>query len=266
MGGNIMSNDANEKEFKILLVDDEEDIRECWLELLENPAKQEIYLGAEFSDYEINITSAEDGDDALDYVMNEKIDLVLSDLMMARMGGLELLEKIKEHDPTIPVMIITGRGDEQVAVSLLEKGAFTYIIKGHFRNSSTFLKINSALHLRKQYVRIAELAKDNQSLKDKVLSGKNAPAPSESPAVERSSKSDEPGVVDLMQKIEALNEDLSTSLKIIFHNNKKMDDLAEQADHIQSILNSEGGSEDKVQQLSDIHGRLTNILYSDMMF
>ena len=68
-----MGSETLNKSFTMLLVDDEEDIRECWVELLENPAKQEVFLGAEYEDYEVEILSAEDGDEALEIVKSENI-------------------------------------------------------------------------------------------------------------------------------------------------------------------------------------------------
>ena len=259
-----MGSETVNKSFTMLLVDDEEDIRECWVELLENPAKQEVFLGSDYEDYEVEILSAEDGDEALEIVKSEKVDLILSDLMMARMGGLELLEKVKEYDSTIPVMIITGRGDEQVAVTLLEKGAFTYIIKGHFRNSSTFHKINSALHLREQYSRIKELSTQNDKLKGQLKT--DGSAEGEKLAEPSQSAMSDINIVELMNKIESLNEDLSTALKIIFHNNSKMDEIAEQAD-IFAEINKDSSLDDsaKFAKCEKIINRVQDILYSDMM-
>ena len=69
------------------------------------------------------IEFAEDGDVALDFVRENEVDLVVSDLQMPNMSGLELLAAIKSEFPSLPVIVMTSQGSEDVAVQALESGA-----------------------------------------------------------------------------------------------------------------------------------------------
>ncbi|KPJ97283.1 MAG: Fis family transcriptional regulator [Desulfobacterales bacterium SG8_35] len=99
----------------ILVVDDELSMREFLKILLEKEG------------YEV--TTASDAADALDHLQNQEFDIVLSDIKMPGMGGLSLLEKIKEIDSSIPVIMITAFASPENAVVAMKSGAFDYITK-----------------------------------------------------------------------------------------------------------------------------------------
>jgi signal transduction histidine kinase/DNA-binding response OmpR family regulator len=73
--------------------------------------------------------SANNGADALETVLSQSIDLVISDLVMPKMGGLELLEALRDRDIDIPVILMTFHGSEGTAVRAFRLGARDYIIK-----------------------------------------------------------------------------------------------------------------------------------------
>lgn len=100
---------------KILVVDDEDSIRKTLREILE------------MEDYEV--LEAKDGIDALAKVKQLKFDLVISDIKMPKMDGVDLLEKIHLLYPELPVIMISGHGDIDLAVDTVKKGAFDYIAK-----------------------------------------------------------------------------------------------------------------------------------------
>ena len=100
---------------RVLVVDDEEDIRVGIRKLLRT-------LG-------IDARVAEDGQAALELLDAEPVDLVLSDLNMPRLGGVELLATIQERRPETAVMILTGFGTVQSAVQCLQGGAAHFITK-----------------------------------------------------------------------------------------------------------------------------------------
>jgi DNA-binding NtrC family response regulator len=102
-------------EINILIVDDELAMRN----LLENILIQEGY----------NIGLAENGDDALKMIKNNKYDLVLSDIKMPGMNGFELLKIIKSEHPGIGVIMMTGFGDAFTVKDALLQGADEYITK-----------------------------------------------------------------------------------------------------------------------------------------
>lgn len=69
------------------------------------------------------------GPDALDLFKNTSFDLVISDIKMPKMSGIELLEKIKQVDSSVPFVIITAFGDVPLAVDAMKKGAYDFIEK-----------------------------------------------------------------------------------------------------------------------------------------
>ncbi len=102
---------------KILIVDDEIEYREVLQMIVEGKG----YI----------TETAKSGMDALDKLKQNNFDLVLTDLIMEGMDGIELLGRIKEKYRDLEVIIITGYGTIQNAVEAMKKGAFTYFIKGH---------------------------------------------------------------------------------------------------------------------------------------
>jgi DNA-binding NtrC family response regulator len=99
----------------ILIVDDEEIIRESLSFIL----NKEGY----------KVREAEDGKAALDLVKRESFDLVLTDLEMPEMKGIELLENVSRVSPTTMVVIVTAYGSIDTAIAALRKGAVDYILK-----------------------------------------------------------------------------------------------------------------------------------------
>ena len=106
----------NNSSRKILIVDDEYEMRVA----LETTLKREDY----------QLVCAEDGKQALEYFENQTFDLVLTDVRMPRLSGLELLLAVKERSPNIPVVIMTAYGTIDNAVEAMKEGAFDYLIKG----------------------------------------------------------------------------------------------------------------------------------------
>ena len=102
-------------DIKILVVDDELGIRDL--------------LSSELSARDYLVVTAADGAEAVERVKNEKFNLVISDVMMPRMNGLELLDALKKLDPDIEVIVSTGYGTIQTAVNAMKKGAYDFIQK-----------------------------------------------------------------------------------------------------------------------------------------
>ena len=100
---------------KLLLVDDEESFVSTLAERLR------------LRNYDTRI--ATNGEAALSEIQKERPDIVLLDLKMPGMGGLEILEKIKNGDPTIEVIMLTGQGDKQSCEEGLKAGASDFIVK-----------------------------------------------------------------------------------------------------------------------------------------
>ncbi|SFI26277.1 DNA-binding transcriptional response regulator, NtrC family, contains REC, AAA-type ATPase, and a Fis-type DNA-binding domains [Tindallia magadiensis] len=105
------------KMLKVLIVDDEEAYREVLQTILEKKG------------YETD--TAANGKEALEKLKRKNYHLVLTDLMMDEVNGMELLEQIKANYRDTEVIMVTGYGTIQNAVEAMKKGAFTYFIKGH---------------------------------------------------------------------------------------------------------------------------------------
>jgi len=100
---------------KILVVDDEREI----LDMLTDHLEDEGYV----------VSQAVDGEQALEGVRSEPPDLVLLDITMPGVNGLEVLRRLRRDHPKIPVVMITGIEDEALARSTLKMGAFDYLQK-----------------------------------------------------------------------------------------------------------------------------------------
>lgn len=99
----------------ILLVDDEEGIRKV--------------LGITLADAGYRVTTAADGEEAMRRFAEERPDIVLTDIKMPGMSGLELLESIKSRDSEVEVIMLTGHGDMELAIQSLKRDATDFITK-----------------------------------------------------------------------------------------------------------------------------------------
>lgn len=106
---------THEESPRILVVDDEKVIREILCDFL----AMEGYV----------VRSVEDGAAALRELQLRPYDLVISDLKMPKMGGIELLEKIAERGLNVLTIIMTGFGTVETAIEAMKKGAYDYILK-----------------------------------------------------------------------------------------------------------------------------------------
>ena len=100
---------------KLLLVDDEEDFITTLAERLR------------LRNYDVRVVTS--GEAGLSEIQKERPDIVLLDLKMPGMGGLETLEKIKAENPAIEVIMLTGQGDKKSGEAGFKAGAADYIVK-----------------------------------------------------------------------------------------------------------------------------------------
>lgn len=119
---------------QILVVDDDKSMRE-FLELI---LKRERY----------NVTCAKDGADAVLFLKENYFDLIITDLMMPAINGLEVLKKAKELYPDIKVIVITAFGTIETAVEAMKLGAYDYITKP-FNNDDLRMRVHRALETQK---------------------------------------------------------------------------------------------------------------------
>lgn len=101
--------------FNVLLVDDE-------LEFLATLVKRLTKRG-------LNISTAKNGEDALKIIGGKVIDVVVLDVRMPGIDGIQTLRKIKKKDPLMEVIMLTGHARLEVAIEGMELGAFDYLMK-----------------------------------------------------------------------------------------------------------------------------------------
>ncbi len=106
------------------------------------------------------IVEADDGDIAIHLARERQIDLVLLDLKMQRVGGIEALEAIHEVKPDLPVIIITAFSSVEKAVEAMQKGAFDYVTKP-VDAAELALKVKRALNFD-------SLQQENAALKERL--------------------------------------------------------------------------------------------------
>lgn len=100
--------------------------------------------------YEVEV--AHDGRSGLDRVLAGRVDLMLLDVMLPQMSGLEVVRRVKEEHPLLPVLMVTARGDRYDKVSGLDLGADDYITKP-FEMEELLARIRAFLRMR-QHVQV----------------------------------------------------------------------------------------------------------------
>jgi len=121
-----------------------------------------LILSAVLEEEGFSTLTANSGQEALNVLGKADVDLVLTDMKMPSMDGIELLEKIKMSDPDLPVIMMTAHGTVEKAVQAMQKGAYNYILKP-FDNERLILYVDKALA-------IYRIVKENRYLRDAIKS------------------------------------------------------------------------------------------------
>ena len=137
---------------RILVVDDNELFRDSIVETLRRQS------------YETE--AAKDGPSALEIIEQRHFDLVISDMKMPGMSGIELLEQIKSINPEIPFLIITAYGAIETAVDAMKKGAYDFIQKSDNLIRELELTVERALQYQ-------SLVLENRKLKSQLKERSN---------------------------------------------------------------------------------------------
>ena len=133
---------------KILLIEDEDPIRRVLSKILTE--ENENYI----------LTEAEDGKSGLDKISKTNFDLVLCDIKMPKMDGIEVLKKAKEKYGSIPFIMLTGHGNIETAVKAMKYGAYDFIPKPPDLNR-LLTSVRNALERK-------DLVVENKKLKRKI--------------------------------------------------------------------------------------------------
>jgi two-component system nitrogen regulation response regulator NtrX len=135
---------------RVLVVDDEEGIRFSLRGVLEDEG------------YEV--LDAESAEDALTLLGAEPVGLVFLDIWLPGMDGLAVLERIRQMLPSLPVLMISGHGAIETAVSAIKKGAYDYIEKP--------LSLDKVVIAAARALEFHDLQRENQALKTQVSGGR----------------------------------------------------------------------------------------------
>jgi two-component system response regulator HydG len=128
---------------RVLIVDDEPALRRTLARLLQSRG--------------VLVLTAEDGSDAMDLLSREPIDVAVVDLMMPRVGGLELLEHVREKHVGVEVIMMTAFGDVETAVKAVRAGAYHFLTKPFRSNDEVVLTVTKAAERRRLVDRAALL-------------------------------------------------------------------------------------------------------------
>lgn len=133
---------------KILIIEDEAAIRRVLVKILTEESNT------------YNVSEAEDGLVGIELIRKEDFDLILCDIKMPKMDGVEVLEIVKKIKPETPIIMISGHGDLDTAVNTMRLGAFDYISKPP--------DLNRLLNTVRNALDRKELVVENTRLKKKV--------------------------------------------------------------------------------------------------
>ncbi len=156
---------------KILIIEDEAAIRRVLVKILSE--ENNTYL----------VEEAEDGLVGMEKIKDDEYDLVLCDIKMPKMDGIEVLEAIKILKPEVPVVMLSGHGDLDTAVHTMKLGAFDYISKPP--------DLNRLLNTVRNALDRKKLVVENTQLRKRI--GKNYEMIGNSPAISK--------IKDLIEKV-----------------------------------------------------------------
>lgn len=132
----------------ILIIEDEAAIRRVLVKILTEESKN------------YQVTEAADGLQGIELIKDQDFDLVLCDIKMPKMDGVEVLEAVKKIKPEVPMVMISGHGDLETAVQTMRMGAYDYISKPP--------DLNRLLNAVRNALDRKELVVENKKLKKKV--------------------------------------------------------------------------------------------------
>ncbi|MBT3921895.1 MAG: response regulator [Nitrospina sp.] len=110
---------ASSTKGKILLIDDESEVREV------------LRIHLESANY--NVIEAVDGEEGVNMMKSGsnllQVGMIICDIRMPKVNGIEAIDYLKQNAPSIPIVVVTGYPDSDLAVSLLKKGVKDYMVK-----------------------------------------------------------------------------------------------------------------------------------------
>ena len=187
-----------EKHFSILLVDDDD---------VDRMTVKRAFKQAGFA---VKLNEAIDGKEAVSILQSSQdktahpnnIDLILLDYRLPDTNGLDLIAKIKSMDIKLPIIILTGQGDEEIAVEIMKAGAADYISKAKIEPNILIKAINSAVRIYQAETAV-ELANERLRASNELLVLKNK-------ELERQKQQIESQNIELQESYQLKSEFLAT--------------------------------------------------------
>jgi len=131
---------------RIVVLDDQDIMRES--------------VTASLIDAGYKVFSFENGEEAIEFIENKSVDLLITDMKMPKISGIEVLEKVKNYDDTIPVVLVTAYGTIETAVDAMKKGADDFILKP--------VKLDELLIIVSKALKNRKLKQENEYLKKEI--------------------------------------------------------------------------------------------------
>lgn len=155
--GRIMSTSA--KPLRTLIVDDDGFARDVLREVLQSAGHQ--------------VETAANGREAIDkYTAADGLDLIITDVNMPEMGGLDLLRIVRERNETIPIIVLTGNQEIRVAIEALKNGANDYLLKDENISDTVVMAVDNVMErhrLKLENLRLmSEITRHERILREKV--------------------------------------------------------------------------------------------------
>ncbi len=135
LGGGVAARQLLPTPMRILLVDDEALTRDFYGDLL--------------AERGFELYAATSGEEGLEILQRQEVDALVLDIVMPGMSGLEMLERVRQKDPDLPVIILTGHVSSQNAIAALKLGAYDFIVKGLDHNL-VVLAVHRAVRHRRE--------------------------------------------------------------------------------------------------------------------
>jgi len=145
LGGRIQEDPQAQRRPRVLIADDEDIVRSALARMLERAG--------------FDVSTASDGEVAARMAKSERFDVVVADVCMPGIGGVELLRELREHDLDLPVILLTGAPALESAIAAVDLGAFTYLVKP-VESARVIDVVNKACRLRE----LAELKREALAL------------------------------------------------------------------------------------------------------
>lgn len=132
--------DASSTKGKVLIIDDEADVREV--------------LRLHLESANLNVIEAENGEEGIMLMKSGanllQVGLILCDIRMPKVNGVEAIEYLKENAPSVPIIVVTGYPDSELAVSLLKRGVKDYLVKP-LEKEELLAKVEDALSSEQEF-------------------------------------------------------------------------------------------------------------------